>query len=91
MTRDFSLSRVLKHTCIHTHTHTCKNNQAVAGLRVAEDAASQQHVLVGQGVFLVSPVQSPAESVQLVVGRLAHHLALTHRHMHTCYTEGMNE
>lgn len=58
--------------------HTCKNDQAVAGLGVAEDAATQQHVLVAQGVFLVSPVQSPIEAVQLVVGWLTHHLALTH-------------
>lgn len=64
-------------------THTCKNDQAVAGLCVAEDAASQQHVLVAQGVFLVSPVQSPTETVQLVVGRLTHHLALMHKHIHT--------
>lgn len=66
----------------HTDTPTCKDDQAIAGFRVAEDTSSQQHVLVGKGVFLVSPVQRPTETIQLVVGRLTHHLAFTHTNEH---------
>lgn len=42
---------------------TCKDNQAIARLRVAEDTSSEQHVLVGQGVFLLSPVESATEAI----------------------------
>lgn len=62
----------------YTHTQTCEDDEAVAGLRVAKDASSQQHILVGQGVPLVSPVQRPTETIQLVVRGLAHHLTFTH-------------
>lgn len=69
-------------TCTHlTHvlqTHTCKDDQAVAGLSVAQHASSEQHVLVGEAVLLFSPVQGPAETIQLVVRRLTHHLPFAH-------------
>ena len=79
------------HTCTHTHTHTHFNtftltseyDEAVACLSVAQDAASQQHVLIGQDAFNVPPVQRPREAVQLVVRGLTHHLACTHTHTHT--------
>lgn len=60
------------------HPQTCKNDQAVAGLCVAQDTPSQQHVVVGQGVLLVPPEQSPGEMIQLVVWWLTHHLTCTH-------------
>ena len=65
------------HVRSHTHTRTCEDDQAVAGLRVAKDTSSQQHILVGQGVLLVSPVQRPTETIQLVVRGLAHHFTFT--------------
>lgn len=52
---------------------TCKYDEAIAGFSVAEDAPSQQHVLVGQGVFLLSPVEGTTETIQLVVGGLTHY------------------
>lgn len=59
----------------HTHTPTCKYNEAIAAFRVAQYAASEQHVLVAEGVFTVFPVQSPTETVKLVVWRLTHHFS----------------
>lgn len=60
------------------HPQTCENDQAVAGLRVAQDTPPQQHVVVGQGVLLVPPEQSPGEMIQLVVWGLTHHFTCAH-------------
>lgn len=67
------------HTQTHTNVHmqTCKDHQAVAGLCIAEHTSSKKHVLVGQGVFPLSPVQSATEAIQLVVGRLTHYFTFT--------------
>lgn len=75
------------HTCFsHTkHTQTCKNDEAVARLRVAQDAPSQQHVLVGQGILLLPPEQSPREAIQLVVWWLTHHLTCAQKCKHLIF------
>lgn len=67
-----------RHAFTLKHPQTCENDQAVAGLRVAQDTPPQQHVVVGQGVLLVPPEQSPVEMIQLVVWGLTHHFTCTH-------------
>lgn len=54
---------------------TCKDDQAEAPLRVPQHTATQQHVLVAQGKFVLLPVEGATEFVQLVVGGLTDHFA----------------
>lgn len=69
---EFGLSRVLHQLGVLAGEH----NDTVAPLRVAQHAASQQHLLVVQRVALTVPDQRAIEPVQQIVGRLAHDFAV---------------
>lgn len=49
---------------------TCKKNHSKAPAGVPQDAASQDYLLVAEGVLAVLPGEDPREPVQLVVRRL---------------------
>lgn len=56
--------------------HSGEDHHAIAPLRVPEDAAPQQDLLVVQGESLAPPNQGAIELVQQVVGPLANDLAI---------------